>query len=118
MKKTVCRRASALALCAVLAAASFSPLAETAAQAEEREGKQDTADKTLRLYYDEPAPITGIDNTSRDTDSGFEEHSLPLGCGYMGVEAQTQRQFMLQRTVLQIPIRKTRGIVIRVIEQG
>ena len=85
MKKTVCRRASALALCAVLAAASFSPLAETAAQAEEREGKQDTADKTLRLYYDEPAPITGIDNTSRDTDSGFEEHSLPLGCGYMGV---------------------------------
>lgn len=44
MKKTVCRRGSALALCAVLAAASFSPLAETTVQAEERDGEQDTAE--------------------------------------------------------------------------
>ena len=34
-----------------------------------------TGTKELRLWYDEPAP---------DSDNGWEQWSLPLGCGYMG----------------------------------
>lgn len=85
------RRALALSLCAVLAASVLSPLGADAVQAQEsrqdegKAGRKDGGDDVLRLYYDEPAPITGIDNPSRDTDTGFEEYSLPLGCGYMGV---------------------------------
>lgn len=89
-KKRAGRRISALSLCAVLAASALSPLSGIVVHAEENmqtEGKtgQGAGGDSLRLYYDEPAPITGIDNTSRDTDTGFEEYSLPLGCGYMGV---------------------------------
>ncbi len=38
--------------------------------------KMDTQEKELKLWYDEPAP---------DTDDGWEQWSLPLGNGYMGV---------------------------------
>lgn len=90
-KKAAGKRIFALSLSAVLAASVLSPLGSRGVQAqenrqtEERAGGEENSGNVLRLYYDEPAPITGIDNSSRDTDTGFEEHSLPLGCGYMGV---------------------------------
>ena len=34
-----------------------------------------TQEKELRLWYDEPAP---------DSDDGWEQWSLPIGCGYLG----------------------------------
>lgn len=34
-----------------------------------------TVEKTLKLWYDEPAP---------NSDTGWEQWSIPLGCGYMG----------------------------------
>ena len=37
--------------------------------------KQDTAEKSLRLWYDEPAP---------NSHQGWENRSLPIGNGYMG----------------------------------
>lgn len=85
LRKAVCRKVFALSLCVAMAVSSFGPLGPRTVKAEEGTESQEAEVKSLRLYYDEPAPITGIDNTSRDTDSGFEEHSLPLGCGYMGV---------------------------------
>lgn len=81
--KRTWKRLLSVTLCGVMTASLFAPMGSRAVQAEENK-KTDSTDKVYRLYYDEPAPITGIDNNSRKTDSGFEEHSLPLGNGYMG----------------------------------
>lgn len=83
IKKRTWKRLLSVTLCGVMTASLFAPMGSGAVRAEENK-KTSSTDKIYRLYYDEPAPITGIDNNSRKTDSGFEEHSLPLGNGYMG----------------------------------
>ena len=116
-----------MSLCAVLAASVLSPLGADAVQAqesrqdEEKAGRVDGRGDVLRLYYDEPAPITGIDNPSRDTDTGFEEYSLPLGCGYMGVNVWAglrQSPSMSQRTAMRIHIRRMTATQIRATVPG
>lgn len=88
MKGKLGKRALAFLLAGILAV-PVSGLSSLTAEAESVQSQiMERADKTLKLWYDEPARITGIDDQTGarvPTDTGFQKESLPLGCGYMGV---------------------------------
>lgn len=88
MRKRWMRVISA-ALVTVMVSGSL-PMSALAAD-EQQQGitadKADEGEKILKLWYDEPAPMGGIATSGSDKgyDRAWENWSLPLGCGYMGV---------------------------------
>ena len=62
----------------------------------------------LRLWYDEPAPITATEHSDKATgssgsDIGWEQYSLPIGNGYMGANVfgrtETERIQITEKTL-------------------
>ena len=66
------------------------------------------SDIPLRLWYDEPAPITSTENSDKATsgsgsDIGWEQYSLPIGNGYLGANVfgrtETERIQLTDKTL-------------------
>lgn len=80
-KKVIARKAAAVLLAITMA----SQVAVTAASAVPGELLPTAATEELKLWYDEPVPQVLDKEDDPNNFAGWREYSIPMGCGYMGV---------------------------------